>query len=849
MLLRVAVIISLFMLHLTNISAAPVTDYLPKETNFLSQIPTPKSILGFGIGERHARHDQLVRYFKQLASHSTRVKLTNMGNTNEYREQLLVTISAPNNLKNLTKLLKQRRAHQADVIDQPNVVWLGYSVHGDEISGANAAMVVAYYLAASTNEQIKKMLNDTIIVMEPSINPDGMDRFVTWVNMFRGSTANADPNHIEHHQGWFTGRTNHFGFDLNRDWLLLTQVESQHRMKFYQQYQPNVLGDYHEMGRNSSFFFQPGVLDRTNPLTPKANIALTALLAQYHAKALDKNDRLYFTQESYDDFYYGKGSTYPDINGAVGILFEQASSRGFEQQGKNGLVTFQFGIQNHVTTSLSTLQGAWQNRQKLAQYRASFYQQAIKLAKKEKFNGYLVHEAKDPYRLNLLLSTLAQHQIKVYPLEHDFRLSGEVFSKQSSYYIPLKQPQYRVIKALFDQPTKFVNNTFYDVSGWTLPLAMNIETHKVERTWGLKLSASPWQQQAPTWQQPAMEQYAYVFKWSNYLAPKLLNELMAQHIQARVTTLAFQANVAGKMQQFSAGDIVIPAGIQTQLNWQSKLFQLSKTSNIPLFGMTSGLTSVGPDIGSNALVRIKPVSVLLIGGQGVSQYEAGELLFYLDKTLGIPVTMVEQTRLASIDLSHYSHIFMVDGDYKNLSEQSVAHLDHWLKHGGVLFGQKHAAKWFTKQNWLKVNFINRDRINQSVSSTDLQYQDRAALAARQRIAGAIFNTQVDVSNPLAYGLTKHLPVFLNSTLMMETTSKPFITIAKYTNSPLMSGYIDANMQNNLANTPALVAHSVGKGLVIATNDVFAFRGYWYGTEKILANSLFFANALQVNANE
>ena len=351
--------------------SASVSTYLPT-SHYDNKVPTPESSLGYGIGERHPRHDQVLHYLQQVAEASSRVKIEEMGRTTEFRSQALLTISSPENLTNLEQILARRSNLTASAKD-PIVVWLGYSVHGDEISGTNAAMVVAYYLAASKNKAVADMLNDTIIVMEPSINPDGMDRFVNWVTMHRGITENADPNHIEHHQGWRTGRTNHFGFDLNRDWLLLSQQESQNRIPYFHKYQPNVLGDFHEMGANGSYFFQPGIPSRTHPLTLAKNTELTKLLATYHAKALDSTNRLYYSEESYDDFYYGKGSTYPDINGSVGVLFEQASSRGLLQNTDNGVLTFQYGVQNHVLTSLSTIEGAWKNKSKFTDYRQRFY--------------------------------------------------------------------------------------------------------------------------------------------------------------------------------------------------------------------------------------------------------------------------------------------------------------------------------------------------------------------------------------------------------------------------------------------------------------------------------------------
>lgn len=849
MFVRYILCLMVMFLSVTSIAkAAPVIDYLPKDHVYRSDIPKPIDLLGFGIGERHFRHDQLMDYLQTIASRSERVVLTEIGKTNQFRKQILLTISSPENLSNLDAILEARtfkvqKNNQTKNSNEPLVIWLGYSIHGDEISGSNAAMIIAYHLAASTNTEIDALLKNTIIVIEPSINPDGMDKFVSWVSNHRGTTANADPNHIEHHQNWLTGRTNHFGFDLNRDWLLLSQKESQNRLAYYHKYQPNVVGDYHEMGANGSYFFQPGIPTRTHPLTPEKNITLTRLLAKYHASALDKENRLYYSEENYDDFYYGKGSTYPDINGAIGILFEQASSRGMQQKTINGLLTFEFGIKNHVLTSLSTIEGAWKNSAKLKDYRHEFYNESEQLAKKEKFSGYLINETKDIYRLSIFLDKLKQHQIDVFPLAQDYRLDGKVFNKKQSYYIPLAQPQYRVIKALFDQSTDFQDNTFYDVSGWTMPLAMNIDFYQVDRTWGLKLEQIPWQQQKTLSLSIDKNAYAYAFDWHHFLAPKLLNQLLNKGIKVKVATKPFTAIVAGVKRTFDLGTIVIPTGIQIKEDWREIAIETSKESEINLAALLTGLTIDGIDIGSNSLKEVEPINVLLVGGKGVSQSEAGEVLFYLDDTLNIPVTVVEHQRLMDVDLSHYSHIIMVDGKYNKLTTDTVSKLESWTKSGGVLFAQKRAAKWLADKEILKINFVPKEQIEQLFDTDNLSYGDKEMLAARKRIAGAIFETSLDTNHPLAYGYTKkQLPLFRNSTLIMDYPTDPFITIAKYSATPLLSGYTDHILVNRLANNAAMVAHNVDKGRVIATTDDLAFRGYWYGSVKLLANSLFFAKA-------
>jgi hypothetical protein len=839
--------------------AAPVQDYLPKQATFDSLIPLPKQTLGFEIGQRHVRYDQLKQYFHTLAESSSRLKLTTIGRSAQLREQFIVTISSKKNLVNLGEILTKRNIHkkrpESTKVKQagmePLVLWLGYSVHGDEISGANAAMVIAYYLAATKEKSIEKMLENTIIVLEPSMNPDGMDRFVNWVNTFRGSADNGDGEHIEHHQGWVSGRTNHFWFDLNRDWLLLTQQESRHRLKYFHQYQPHVLGDYHEMGADSSYFFQPGIVSRTHPLTPKQNVTLTKTLAKYHANALDKAQRLYFSEENYDDFYYGKGSTYPDINGSIGVLFEQASSRGMQQDTVNGLLTLEFGIQNHVLTSLSTIEGAWENRKELKKYRNNFYKQALKKAKKEEFNGYLIHEEKDNYRLDTLLKTLAQHQINAYSLDEDFDYEGKKYKAGNSYYIPLEQSQYRVIKALFNQETNFADNTFYDVSGWTMPLAMNIDFKKVDNTWGLELSDKAWANKNIAQVHKISTDkgdYAYAFEWHHYLAPKLLNQLLSKKIKAKVATGGFTSQTQDKSRLFASGTIIIPAALQSEPNWRATLAELAASTNIDLITINTGLTSQGIDFGSRSFKLLKSPKILLLGGKDISQYEAGEIRFYLDETLQIPLTIIEHSRLAYIELANYSHLILVDGDYEKLSEAKVNKLKAWVKQGGVVFGQKRGAKWLSEQEILSVNFADKKQIAQLFDSEQLSYKDKEKLSARKRIAGAIFDTKLETSHPLAFGYSdSNLPLFRNSTLIMDAGQQPFITLAKYTASPLMSGYTDKNLVNRLAHNAAIVAHNYGKGRVIATTDVLAFRGYWLGSAKLLANSLFFAKTFSAKS--
>ena len=333
-----------------SLSAQPklLNYYLP-DINYNSDIPTPESFLGYQIGEWHISHDQQLMYMRHLASLSPRMELRQHSRTYEGRPLVHIVITSERNHARLDDIQREHvalsdgsNAGNVNLDNMPAVIYQGFSIHGNEPSGANAAPLVAYYLAAAQGPEIEQLLDNLVIIFDPSYNPDGLNRFASWANTHKNKNLTADPNDREYSEAWPRGRTNHYWFDLNRDWLPVQHPESQGRIQTFHDWKPNVLTDHHEMGTNSTFFFMPGEPTRVHPLTPKMNQELTAKIGEYHVKALNEIGSLYYSGEGYDDFYYGKGSTYPDANGCIGILFEQASSRGHLQETENGLLSFHF---------------------------------------------------------------------------------------------------------------------------------------------------------------------------------------------------------------------------------------------------------------------------------------------------------------------------------------------------------------------------------------------------------------------------------------------------------------------------------------------------------------------------
>jgi hypothetical protein len=828
-------------------------DYLPKDVSYDPAIPKPADVLGYPVGTWHVRHDQLVTYMKMLAEASPRISLIETGKTHEQRSLLLLQISAPDNISNIEQI---RTAHidritnkqAADPTKDPVVLWMGYSVHGDEASGSNASMLVAYYLAAAQGEKIDQLLNDNIVLLDPSINPDGLARFAHWANSHRGETLVSDPNHVEHTQRWPSGRTNHYWFDLNRDWLLTTHPESRARITQFHRWRPNVLTDFHEMGTNSTYFFQPGIPSRKNPFTPDTNLDLTEKLSVFHAKALDKTNRLYFTEESYDDFYYGKGSTYPDVHGAVGILFEQASPRGHVQESTTGEVSFPFAIQNQVTTSLSTFEGSLVNKAGLLAFQYQSNVEVDDLVRKDKSAGFLVTESHDKQRMQAMLDILARHQIKVQTISKSVTLNGQRFGAQDSYYVSLNQPQYRLIKSLFSTRKRFNDNTFYDVSNWNIPLSFNIPYVEVSKSDLRKIDTDDeGSSQKSVSNQLIDNAYAYAFSWDNYSAPKLLQQALEAGLKVKIAGRAFVAETNLGQINFAPGSVVFPRGLNQPEGFEGKLQALANNNSIQVWSVQSGLTGQGIDLGSRNMLNLDKVSVMIVGGVGTSQYEVGEAWHYLDTRVGMPVSIVDRDRLGQVDLSRYTHIIFVQGNYNGLSDNVTGKIAYWLNNGGVLIGQKSASRWFSSKDWLKAKFLSQQDVNDVFKTDGLSYGDIEVLNGKKRIAGAAFATDLDLTHPLAFGFYNDtLPLFKNSTAVMQVPDGPFTMVAQYKEQPLMAGYTATELEDVIADSAAIVAHSVGRGKVIAFADNVNFRGYWYGTSRLMSNAIFMSGFINAN---
>ncbi|NVJ50580.1 MAG: hypothetical protein HWE11_09350 [Gammaproteobacteria bacterium] len=842
------------------LAAAPAQDSLEyffdstlvmdRSVEFDPNVPTPESVLGFQVGQWHVRPEQVAEYMYALAATSKRVWVEEMGRSYEQRPLLLVSFSNQSNIQNLATIKQSRQEFISKNAQSPNIVWMGYSVHGNEASGVNAAVLLAYYLAAAQGEQVEKLLANSVILMEPMINPDGIARFAHWVNAHKSQQLIADPMDIEHNETWPQGRTNHYWFDLNRDWLLVQHPESQARLAAFHQWKPQVVTDFHEMGTNSTYFFQPGVPSRNNPKTPQENFTLTAKIAEFHARALDAIGSRYYSKEDFDDFYYGKGSTYPDINGAVGILFEQASARGHLQNSVNGPLSFPFAIRNHLATSFSTLKAVMQEGKALRSYQSKFYQGVEKLASDHKVKAYLFDADGDNRRLNEFLKILDLHQVRYFQLARDVEVNKRSYYKNEAYLVPMAQPQFRLIRSIFETETSFKDSTFYDVSSWTLALSFNLDFSALDssdyssRLRG-KIGKRTQNKEKFSLDDKAV---ALVFDWRDFNTAVLTSRLLKVNAGLKVVTKRSQFNSSNGPQWVAAGSIVLPLNEQPMTREELTYWLDDNLGELPVkhFQLTSGLAIDGADLGSPTVKTIVTPKPLLIVGSGVNSYEAGEVWHLLDTRLEWPLVKVTAAQLESLDLSAYTHLIMVSGRYR-FSDDVNKKIERWVHQGGQVVASRTAGQWLSTQMWSPLE----KPLTEEPAKESLTYSERDQFHAEKVIGGAIFQAEVDLSHPLAFGLERsRVPFFRRGTDHYQVAEdERFAVVARYSDAPLMSGYASAENQQQLANTPVLVATRRGQGGVIYFADNMNFRAFWWGTSKLFINSLYFPYSYWSSSNE
>lgn len=863
------------------------TAFWPSGIAFDEKIPTPAKHFGFPVGMRHLRHDQIVSYVNAVAKASSRVKVLQYGKTHGGRPLLLVSITSPANRRRIKEIQRQHlllaqgqpaqenigesETSEAGSADEsidleklPAVINMGYGVHGDEPSATNCTPLVLHYLAAAKGRQINELLNKCVILLDPSLNPDGFNRFAGWANRYRGRLPNADPQHVEHNQGWPPGRVNYYWFDLNRDWLPLEQPESRARMGWYHRWKPNVVLDFHEMGTQSTYFFQPGVKNRKNPLTPATNVELTRKFADFHSKALDKRGTLYFTGERFDDFYMGKGSTYPDLHGAVGILFEQASSRGHVQLNQDGRLTFANTIGNQFTTTLSSLRATVALKKELLDYKRDFYRKSAEMASADETKTLVFTAPHNRSRLLAFADVLRRHDIQSYLTKQQQTLGEIELIPEESLIVPMQQSEYRFLKSLLMREKNFEENVFYDVSTWTLPLAYGLQQQETAEVVALdSLELSKPRPKYPQFK-PTEGALGYIVDFREDQSVWLLGQLLKSQVNVRVATKSFGFD--GKT--FGEGSLLIPLGVQRKKTKQiHSALSRAVRKGVKVYPIKNGLAENGIDIGSPSFIRVKNPNVVMPTGVGVSAYAAGQVWHLLDVKHAMQLTMLDVDSIAKSKLDDYSVMILPPGGYmerQGFGTKDWKRIRDWASGGRtvVAFGSsvnavqksllKNAAgsAGASSQKESSAVVVSETAENKTAETNDdaaknrqLPFGERARTKALKLISGAIFNVKIDRTHPLLYGFTSdNLAVFRDHENMLKPSKDPYCNPGIYdAESPHLAGYCSEENLAKFSDAASIVVHPVGRGRVILIAENPNFRAFWHGSSRLLINAVMFGD--------
>ncbi|WP_421789040.1 M14 family zinc carboxypeptidase [Hyphobacterium sp.] len=834
--------------------ANPITYYQVDGVEYDSTIPIPEDSLGFGVGERPIRPGQMADYLTELAASSNRITVETIGYSHEHRPIQFFVVTSPENHARLEDI---RQRHLASLEagaapnDGPAIIWLNYGVHGAESSGMDAVIPTLYHLAAAQGAEINATLDNAVILITAVFNPDGHARRVNHVQTYAGSIPVTDPSNHQHNL-WTAARVNHYWFDLNRQWLLQTQPESRAWLEQWHHWKPQVSGDFHEMGTEATYYFHPGEPLRRNPLIPERARDLTLGIAEYHIDFFDSEGLLYTSEEGFDNFYVGKGSTYPQVNGSLGILFEVGAARGGLIESERGLVSHAENVRMQFRTGLTTIAGTMAQQEQIAAYQRQFFDNARAEAGRDTRRAYVFTAEGDPERLNIFVDLLRRHDITVNALASDIRIDGHTYRAGEARIVRLDQDQYTMIRSMFDRPTEFEENVFYDVSAWTMPLLFDLEHAALGRNFSAGLIGEEVFAQETGRAAPPRSTYGYVLRWSDYYAPRSLYRLLDNDVLVRIATETVNIPVHTGLRELGPGTVFVPmAGQDVDHESIYQLVSQAATEDgVAAYAVTSGSTPGNtPDLGDRSGFRaVERPEILVLFDNGISTNDAGEIWHQIDHRMHIPVTLRRKNEIGGLDWSRYTHLIIAGGGNTGLSDSVAERVRQWVREdGGVVIASRQAAL-MAQETFLGLEpEDDEDESSEEESETPdrRNYARRPLDDAEHVIGGALFEGDLDPSHPIGFGYAdRFITLHRNMSDTLERPDgDPFAVVVQYADNPLLAGYASDRRQEEIAGTPAVVAQRVGSGAVVLFADNPNFRATYRGNEKMFMNAIFFARLI------
>lgn len=819
------------------------------------QTKSPKEFFGYEFGERFTPHHRLVAYVEHVAATNDRVSLSYYGESYEHRPLLALFVSSPANIGRLEQIrtdnLRRAGMMEGTPSTEVPIIWMSYNVHGNEAVASETALMTLWALIDPANQESKTWLENSLVVIDPCLNPDGHNRYVSWYAQKANSILQPDPQSTEHAEPWPGGRPNHYLYDLNRDWAWQVQKESQERNRFYNQWLPQVHVDFHEQGVNSPYFFAPAAEPIHEFVTPFQR-EFQSVIGRNNAKYFDEQAWLYFTREVFDLFYPSYGDTWPTFNGAIGMTYEQAGS------GRAGLgiltalgdtLTLYDRIIHHHTAGMSTIEVTQQHGKRLLEEFSNYFSSHASNPK-GKYKSYVVKAGNSPARLDALKTLLNRNGIRFGRANARAGLQGfAYFSGQNESFsvedgdliVSAHQPKSVLVQTLFEPSPTLSDSVTYDITSWALPYAYGLEAYALEsRLEGEVAVAEPL-----VHNQPVAGVLAYVAPWNSTVHARFLSELIQEKVRVRYANKAFTVGGA----QFDPGSLIISReGNQQHADFDQKVVQIANKHGVSIQPVATGYMDSGKDFGSSDVRAITAPKVALIGGSGVSSLNFGELWHYFEQELGYPLTVLEQSQFNSADLGRYNVIIFPSGSYQSLGDSGFQKLSSWVSSGGKLIAFDSAVSSLSGRSGFSISpFLTDDekkeadkrREKESTENLLAPYGERTRERISRSVSGAVFQVKLDDTHPLGFGMGGHY-------FTLKNNSSRFAYLKNGVNVGVIpdlghyrSGFIGYQAKRDVPNSLVFGVENRGRGSVVYLVDNPIFRGFWESGKQIVSNALFF----------
>jgi len=840
------------------------------DLTYNAAIPSPAQVLGYELGERFTEYAATVDYMEKLAAASDKITIGNYGETYEGRPLIYLVVTSAKNQQNIEQIrlnnlkladpINTSEAEAAEIRkNHPVVVSYSYNIHGNEAASTEAAHQVAYRLAAATDAATADLLDNLVFVMFPCINPDGRSRYVSWYNSMARDVIGFEPKDLENYAPWPNGRTNHYWFDLNRDWIWGIHPEMRGVTKVYQEWMPQVHTDYHEQGYNSNYFTMPSPTPR-NKILPDRYEALSDTFGMANIAAFDRHKMGYFTREAFDLFYPGYGSSYPSVMGAIGMLVEQggiAGGRAVETSDEH-ILTIRQRLFDHYLTSIATVQKAVEHKSTFQKYT---YDALNPENAKDPTKAYILPANGDNY-LNQVLEMLLRQGVKVEQAQSGFtasnvrnyrdkKTSNQSFPK-GTYIVSTNQPRHLFLNSILSPSLAIEDSVMYDMSAWSAPLAYNLDAFQSNKTLNVKTQVITTAPQYARGVTNPDATYAFTIDWHQQNAPKALAMLWQKKYRVRSARKTFND---GK-KEYSEGSLIVLMGRNMAKldKVKADMQEIAATAGVIIDGHHTGRMKSGIDLMSNNARPVKQPKVAMLVEPPFDTYTSGQLYFLFDQVTALPIERIRTSAFAQTAIpklgSRYGYANLQDYDVlilpgggtnlkKLFGKAQIKILKDWVSAGGVLIGTESAADFLTKK---ASALTNVELIKAPKDSTEIAkfipFADRRDYSGKKNIPGAALNATLDTTNPLAFGMTSDVYSLKFGSNALKS-SADFQTVGRYApySDILVSGYAAADNLKRMAGNTFAGVQPMGQGKVVFLLDNTQYRMFWRGPSRMMQNAV------------